>query len=1197
MRFVTSLCRTSVHFVYTLLLGFLILGFSTSVCAQKKVVFINYGKLVDRSQLTHSGHPVGTIIEQLEKIPPFDDADFADFETKWESFEQRQAAFEKRRLAFNRKVHSLNAKRKNPVTLIEALDTLSQKSELQSERALMEQEQASIAIELKMWEPRLDAYQMYKGRKNLQSEIEPFLEPFSFLLNDALATSDPETVKRPLIDIGSLFPEGEPQPAWADLVRTRRYHVLSDGAGFVRVFVPGKDAEQAYSDHYGVLRHVLNWVLRSSQPATQLRVEVYAYENDIAANRLALHLPSRRFDVNAPLGPAQGAVPLDLSSLERFLKKGLMLEGAYTNETNSLILYGSERPQKPSVEGQPISLADLAVAYRAVFYSGHGDAYISLDRSPFPEQVNVNFGGRLADTRIGWVVLRSDMRFKTLGDDLDPELGVRLAADLRRKMPDFLTQQERFNSVPADKRPASESTRFWFYPDSVSVSQSADKKFMRISSPRFTGAAERQEASQGDKQLSSKTPPWTTKTLDHLNRNYATFAKSFNELNELDNIGTMLALFTWLKEREHSDGLSIDLDALLDVELPKCSTPRRRPQMIVGYFKKGRQVEPIDFSWIAEDIASRRPREGALPTVAKAAALPTTAEDLHAKVSFYLATIALRDLEIDSMEGSVVAGGIDLGMEKVIKKPKPLSLPDKSLYTRLKQARPESRIPTPRKVFARSESSPSIDPYRPSTPKPHPQQVIASEATGKSQWLRTGSSNASDLAPSKTVHVNDEGTAVSFARFEQGQQHHYRLVKSGDNFMAEAAPRLARTSEDAAIINGALKNESTTQVWRHLPDDTRVAAIEKTSDGRTAILEEVDAGKYKLTYYKDGNAGESFTDKQALNEIEDIARSNVGGGGGGNRNDSNLTFVYPSEDGENFQLMIGKKRKDISALEMEELLANPTNPEKMTLDDVFKQEANGPREFVIYRDALTRRPERFGGSLKAGRADDPVRFAVALRERYSDARVYLDDEVDVAAQNQEALVSLRSPADLGVLAPEDSFSVTDHDLLKKITEALKSNGIRVFSTGGEIGNVPNVLLISGHNDANLVTYLTSLGEQGFLREKVLILNTCYAGDNPNLAHDLIQKFGARGVYLHTEAIRPVALQPVLNQLGTLLKEAERDGKSVHPGELMDRAVDRVLIDDSLSPRLKREILKLKRGVLQISELRMPGVNNDASGDD
>ena len=105
--------------------------------------------------------------------------------------------------------------------------------------------------------------------------LDPLLEPFAFVLADALDTlnSPPDP---PMAEVGSLWESGEAQPAWVELVRARRLFVESDGEGHVRAYLPAstleadateglpesKDpvrlAEQAWDEAWPVLRHALH---------------------------------------------------------------------------------------------------------------------------------------------------------------------------------------------------------------------------------------------------------------------------------------------------------------------------------------------------------------------------------------------------------------------------------------------------------------------------------------------------------------------------------------------------------------------------------------------------------------------------------------------------------------------------------------------------------------------------------------------------------------------------------------------------------------------------------------------------------------------------------------------------------------------------------------------------------------------------
>jgi len=63
---------------------------------------------------------------------------------------------------------------------------------------------------------------------------------------------------------------------------------------------------------------------------------------------------------------------------------------------------------------KPVELAELAVAYRAVFHAGDNEAFISLDPHKAPTKVTVNLGGFLENTRIGFVVPQRGFRRPTI---------------------------------------------------------------------------------------------------------------------------------------------------------------------------------------------------------------------------------------------------------------------------------------------------------------------------------------------------------------------------------------------------------------------------------------------------------------------------------------------------------------------------------------------------------------------------------------------------------------------------------------------------------------------------------------------------------------------------------------------------------------------------------------------------------------
>ncbi len=266
------------------------------------------------------------------------------------------------------------------------------------------------------------------------SLVDPLLEPYGFVLADAVDAAAATGAGAPaFVEIGDLFPPGAAEPAWVELVRARRYLLESDGQGRLRAFVPwsageaGGDgarvpavdeveaAKSAWAEAWPVVRHAL--AAERRRVGKPLTIEVRAYAHFPARTRFLLGARPHRVSVDA-VRPDGRRPPLDLVAWQRFLDQGLTLEGARLDPDGAITLFGSPAAVKPSILGRPLSLADAAVAYRAVFHGGAAEPYMSLDRGFAPQLALVNYGGRLRDTGLGMVSLLCDARFKTfsLGD-------------------------------------------------------------------------------------------------------------------------------------------------------------------------------------------------------------------------------------------------------------------------------------------------------------------------------------------------------------------------------------------------------------------------------------------------------------------------------------------------------------------------------------------------------------------------------------------------------------------------------------------------------------------------------------------------------------------------------------------------------------------------------------------------------------
>jgi len=426
--------------------------------------------------------------------------------------------------------------------------------------------------------------------------LEPLVEPYGFVLADALDRVAGRPA-RPLVELGWLWQPGQSQPAWAELLRARRYLVESDGAGFLRICLPSPvaaaDAEPAAADGaaaraawqaaWPVLRHVLAAERRRLQGDAErppaLRVRVHAYRHQPERSRFLLDTFGFETTVD-DTRPTGLRPPLDLDAWQAFLASGLQLEGARVDADGRVTLLGSRVEQPPTLLGRRLTLEDFAVAYRAVVHGGLSEPYMSLDRGFSPQISLVNYGGRLRDTALGLVSLLCDIRFKTFSLGLDIVEGADVRPRVREGVPEFRTHMERFAADPASRDVVSQQTRLWFYPDRVDLTVSAQADVLVLRRVRMSAASERVEEGTMIAAGEREDPPWTRATVEAIDRDYDRLAAFFPELADLDQVVRLLSLFTWLREIAAAGQRVPELEALLALELPPLTTPRTYPQLL-----------------------------------------------------------------------------------------------------------------------------------------------------------------------------------------------------------------------------------------------------------------------------------------------------------------------------------------------------------------------------------------------------------------------------------------------------------------------------------------------------------------------------------------------------------------------------------------------------------------------------------------
>jgi hypothetical protein len=428
----------------------------------------------------------------------------------------------------------------------------------------------------------------------LRGTVQPFVDPYSYLLQYAVEMlNGPDALAH--TSVTERYPAGVPQPAWVAIFRGGRVQAVADGEDHVRLFLEGTDPDAAYAQHYSVVRHCLNALVPGD--GRPLQVEVYAYQHDYAASELKLNTRCSR--LSGESFPSKKK-ELDLAGLSRFFAEGSVLEGAQLSRTEGLVLYG--RPGKRlSLRGERLSLADLAVAYRAAFHAGDNQAFVSLDEHADVTRATVNFGGFLEDTRMGSVVLEADKRLKTITGGLDPNTYRDLRQVTRGRIPSFMSASER-DLAAGGTGPEGGwiAARLWLYPDKAGVETDPNYEFAAITHPRFTADAERSRkrfvSGDGPEPAASAISPGTREVIEHFNAHYAEYAEAFPELDELSTVARLMALVSWLRQASPD---WLDLDSLLAVELPACTTERERVNLLTATVVSCPAEEHVDAAYVA----------------------------------------------------------------------------------------------------------------------------------------------------------------------------------------------------------------------------------------------------------------------------------------------------------------------------------------------------------------------------------------------------------------------------------------------------------------------------------------------------------------------------------------------------------------------------------------------------------------------
>ena len=981
-------------------------------------------------------------------------------------------------------------------------------------------ESVSLLIEQLDGRPLPAAGQRPNDRR-LHKLLEPLVEPYAFVLSDVLDTLEPPH-DDPLVEVGQLWQPGESQPAWVELLRSRRFIVASDGAGTLRVVLPwtppadlqqassAEAAAQAWDLAWPVLRHVFaaeRRRLAATGEPPALEVRAYPYAHSPARSLFLLGKEPHRVSVDDTRSPGDRP-PLDLVQLQRFLDSGWTLEGGKLDPHGRLTPFGSRHEEPATLLGRQLEISDLAVAFRAVSHGGLGEPAMSLDRSHSPWQSLVSYGGRLRDTSLGWISLLCDVRFKTFSMGLGIEEGRDLRAEVRAEVPSFKTHIERFAADPASATVFAQQTRLWFYPDRVDLTVAPQGDVLAMRKVRLSAASERL-ADETFAPGAGNDPPWTKATIAAVNEDYDGLARVFPELADLDQVVRLLSFFTWLDQAAQTGVAVPDLEALLAVELPALPTPRTFPQMLsfnaLPAAGSAGPVESFDRVPVVDALGMLNPKDGLLdPRVRLQRAVAGLDRGVAEEARFIDQLAAMDSAQLGTAEMDLLAyraqrlrmhrtvlgafdpqrreeleqravtplrvisvgvGGLDLGMRKVIGRAHSRSIG----LIGARVALPSAQSPLP----AAAPVSPEARALWREDPRGLPQTVMPEHGIGKAGLRRNFDAGWIEITPGVSGEDNDSGGALQVVHGAAGPEAVARRVRFG----ADGKPLRFDRFEGGRRWFYALEQtaQGTRAVRVDSPSSAPLPAPPKTID--------LPGGLALLRIDPDGDS--------------DPAAPAVGlrlqGGDAGPLDAATPRWVVQ-------RLVLGRQA---------DLAHDPNLPGIAPLPSVF-----GGIEslMVLGRDAARQRPWEADTPRLAGEQDPPT-IAAAINAWW-DAPGALPAPggavigVDWAASPQRWAAAPRPGAAALLVLPADGFPLEASGMAARLAEAWTNGRV---SAQADPADETLVIVVSAEAPGPFATRLRAIAEQPAMKGKLLAGWSLAGPVRDDLAPWILERSAVAGV--------------------------------------------------------------------------------------
>jgi hypothetical protein len=164
---------------------------------------------------------------------------------------------------------------------------------------------------------------------------------------------------------------------------------------------------------------------------------------------------------------------------------------------------------------------------------------------------------------------------------------------------------------------------------------------------------------------------------------------------------------------------------------------------------------------------------------------------------------------------------------------------------------------------------------------------------------------------------------------------------------------------------------------------------------------------------------------------------------------------------------------------------------------------------------------------KSGQAREAtMKFAHALGRAYPDLNVVIDDPNPRVPLLAEKIAQLPIPAKNIYVVIDRQYSVKFQGALADDADELRKQVGRdnvVFFDGNEPSLPPSaderaVIVITGHSDSALEAFIDRLAEKGYLRNNLVVLQSCGSELSPRLVSKINNKYGAAGTFHYPDKI-------------------------------------------------------------------------------